>query len=330
MTGAERPYVNMVYRPDDFEPVGLATTIAALKPKYVDVALRSGFGFRFVPVNELTPAATDRPHLWWRGVDLLALPQCFQVDEFSTNPQTADFLSAVRRTVAASDSVLLNDSFIGPPHLTSDKIAMAHRASTLGVPAAGMVCVPYGRYARTAVPIVREAFGDGPYIVKPREMGMGYGVVKVETVEQLSSTLDMVAQTGTGYVVQPYLPNDGDLRVYVVDGEFVCAQHRRAEAGKYLANLSQGGTSTASAEVGTIARHSVRIAEELGAAALCVDWLVTPDGPVLNEWSSGFGGFAGLPEPQRFQVGDAILSWAKAQLTAKGACSPASDFPCRS
>ncbi|WP_436498580.1 ATP-grasp domain-containing protein [Actinokineospora sp. HUAS TT18] len=308
-------FVTMVYRPDDFDPGPLAATLAGLEGKYAEVAARSGFRFRFVPVSELVPTSIGGPRLWWRGEDLLATPQCFQVDEFSSCPQTAQFLDAVRRCVAASDSVLLNSSFEGPPYLASDKMAMANKAAALGLPVAGMICVPYGRYARTVVDAVRAAFGPGPYIVKPREMGMGYGVVKVDSVEQLGATLDMVAQTGTGYVVQQFLPNDGDIRVYVVDGEVVCAQHRRAQEGNYLANLSQGGSSVVGTDIAEVTAMSKVVATDLRAAALCVDWLLTPEGPVLNEWSAGFGGFAGLPTAERFQVGDAVLAWARRQLS---------------
>jgi ribosomal protein S6--L-glutamate ligase len=306
----------MIYRPDDFDPQHLEQARAVTSRNYSELATSAGFDFRMVPVHELLPLCVDRPRLMWRGTDLLAERQCFQVDDFSWRPETSDMLAAVRRTVEASSSVLLNALFDGPEYLVTDKLAIIQRACALGLPVAGAVVVPHGRYARQAVVAARAAFGDGPYIVKPRELGMGFGVTKADSPEQLAATIDMTAQCGVGYLIQAFVPNDGDLRVYVIDGEIVGAQYRRPREGSYLANLSQGGASSAYVVPEPIARDTLAIAADLHASCLLVDWLLTPNGPVLNEWSSGFGGFDGLPGPERRRVGKAFFTWARQAFEA--------------
>lgn len=311
------PILTFVYRPDDFDPDYVSEAQPEAMESYGAYAERAGFMFRMVPVNELQPTCVDRPRLWWRGEDLLATRQCFQIDDFSWDPQASHFLAAVRRTIEASDSVLLNDSFTGPPHLVTDKLSIAQRATMLGIPAVGTIAIPFGRYARRVVDVAREAFGDGPYILKPRELGMGFCVVKADSVEQLAATVDLVGQSGIGYVVQPFVPNEGDLRVHVINGEIVAGQHRRPKAGNYLANVAQGGSATAEVVTESVRKLSKLVADDLKASLLWVDWLLTSDGPVLSEWSTGFGGFTGLPEREREQVGKHVFAWVHQLLAAE-------------
>ncbi|MDT4991397.1 MAG: ribosomal protein S6--L-glutamate ligase [Actinoplanes sp.] len=313
------PILTMIYRPDDFEPA-YATAAAETAALIASAdAARNGFEFRMVPLGELVPSCTDRARLWFRGHDLLENPQCFQVDDFSWDPQTSHALKAICRTVQASDSVLLNHSFEAPDFLTVDKLAIIQHAASLKIPTAPTVCVPAGRYARTALPLVQQHIGAGPYIIKPRELGMGVAVLKVDTAEQLQAAIDIAAQSGIGYLVQPYLPNAGDTRVFIVGGTIVAVMQRTPAPGTYRANTSQGAHSSRGTEHQQIHGMSQTIARSLNAACLQVDWLMTPRGPILNEWSSGFGGYSALVEPDRTQVGDAFYAWARSRLNHRRA-----------
>jgi ribosomal protein S6--L-glutamate ligase len=275
---------------------------------YVTAAKRHGIDYRYVEAAELIPACVGGPRLWYRGEDLLARPQCFIVSTSSWNAQATELLRAIYQTVAASDSVLLNGGIGGSEMLEHDKLAILHHAAALGVRVPPTVAVPFGRYARLAVPAVRREIPVGPYVVKPRDMIMGIGVLKVDTVEQLTATLDICAGADQGFLVQRFLPNAGDLRTYVVDGEIVASQLRRPAPGNYLANISQGGTGSA-VEAGEVAELCRRVVAGLDASFVCVDWLLTDDGPVLGEWATAVAGFAGLPEPARTKVADAFFGW---------------------
>lgn len=302
--------VNLIYRPDDFLP-GLADTMLKRKnPSLAGAAERAGFALRFIPVQELIPASADRPRLWHQGEDLLSTRQCFQVDDFSWDPQASHFLKAVYRTIQESDSLLLNRSMDGPEYLATDKLAIAQHAAKLGIPTPVGLAVPYGRHARAVLPLVEERLGQGPYILKPREMGMGFAVQKIDTFRQLSSAIDMVAQAGIGYLLQPYLPHSADVRVYLMEGEIIAALHRTAGEGAYMTNISQGGASSVLPGWGEVDELCFTIATSLRAACLSMDWLLTDSGPVLDEWSTGFGSFPDH-EPK---VGDAFFSWVRSKL----------------
>lgn len=300
---------------DDFEPTYIAGAAAKAEAMYAAAAARHGITYRTVEAAELVPACVGGPRLWYRGEDLLAQRQCFMVTTSSWNAQATEVLRAIYETVAASDSVLLNGGIGGAKALEHDKLAILHRAAALGLPVPPTVAVPFGRYARLAVPAVQREIPTGPYIIKPRDMIMGIGVLKVDTVEQLTAALDICAGADQGFLVQRFLPNAGDLRTYVVDGEVVAAQLRRPAPGNYLANISQGGSGAAveSGEVGAMCR---RVAADLDASYLCVDWLMTDDGPVLGEWVTAVAGFSGLPEPARTRVADAFFGWVARRFDA--------------
>ncbi|MER7862381.1 hypothetical protein ABTX61_25005 [Amycolatopsis japonica] len=306
--------MTLIYRPDDFSPGHISATLERISSIYRPFADDVGLSFRCIPIDELIPACTDRPHLWWKGEDLLDTRQCYQVDEFSWDPQTAHYLHAVYRTVEQSDSVLLGRTFEGPTHVVTDKLSIIQRAAKLDIRTPATVAIPFGRYARTVVPVIEKELGPGPYIVKPRELGMGFGILKVDTIEQLNAAIDMVAQSGMGYLAQQFLPNTGDLRVYVIDGEVVAGQQRVPEQGNYIANISQGGSGVGGKVQPDIAESSRLIAADLKASCLSVDWLLSDSGPVLIEWCAGLGGFSGLPEPDRARVGTAFFRWARSLL----------------
>ncbi|MEV6421691.1 hypothetical protein [Streptomyces sp. NPDC051662] len=300
-----------MYRPDDFLPGFADRVLKRESPALAGAAERAGFAVRFIPVDELIPASADRPRLWYQGQDLLSTRQCFQVDDFSWDPQTSHFLKAIYRTVQESDSLLLNRSMDGPDYLATDKLAIAQRAATLGIPTPASLAVPFGRHARSVLPLVEAHLGQGPYILKPREMGMGFAVQKIETFQQLSSAIDMVAQAGIGYLVQPYLPHSADVRVYVTEGTIIAALHRTAGKGAYMTNVSQGGVSSALPGWKDVEEQCLTVARNLRASCLSVDWLLTDSGPVLDEWSTGFGSFPSR-EPK---VGDAFFSWILSKLS---------------
>ncbi|WP_046500494.1 ATP-grasp domain-containing protein [Streptomyces odonnellii] len=309
--------VTWICHPDDYLPEYVDKIIAQMTERWAEPCARHGFTFRFVVANELVPASTDRPRLWHDGVDLLETRQAYIVDDVSGDPQATHFLRGIYRTIEASDSVLLNRSLVGPECLERDKLAILARATTLGIRTPRTVALPFGRYARKGLDVVRKEIGEGPYILKAREMGVGFGVLKLDGYEQLRAAVDIVSQTGQSYIVQEYLPNTGDLRVAMVEGKFAASMLRRPAEGAYLANLSQGGSASANPDVAAVLGDVERIVADLRAGYLCVDWLLTEDGPVLGEWGTAMAEFSSMPEPARSQLADAFFPWVERLLYEK-------------
>ncbi|RJL34333.1 ATP-grasp domain-containing protein [Bailinhaonella thermotolerans] len=312
-TPSAKPYermVNWVYNPGDFNPSHLDKIIADITDRWTAQAARHGFGFRFVEAGDLTPACSDRPRLWRDGVDLLETRQCYIVDDIGNDPQAVSYLHAISRVIDASDSIVLNHAMVAPEWLERDKLAMVGRAAQLGLKVPRTVALPFRRHAREGLEIVRREIGDGPYILKARESGTGFGVLKADTFEQLRAGVDIAAQTGKGYLVQEFLPNSGDIRVALVEGEVVTSMVREQSAGRYLSNIAQGGEARAGADFSPVLDDCLRVVRELRASYLCVDFLITDDGPVFGEWCTVMANFSQFPEPARSELADAFFRWA--------------------
>ncbi|WP_185921643.1 RimK family alpha-L-glutamate ligase [Streptomyces sp. WAC06614] len=308
--------ITWIYEAEDTDPTQIEAFEESITRRYSVLSRPRGLDFRVIRAADLVPSSLDGPVLRYRGEDLLEQRQCFIVEDMAVAPQGVQALRAVYRTIRASGSVLLNRSFDGPDYLERDKLAQLQHASTLDIPTPGTVTVPAGRYARRAIEEVRRTLGDGPYVVKPREMTGGYGVLRVESDQQLAATIDIVAQTGAGYIVQPLIEHHGDMRVFVADGKVVSSLTRRPRPGGYLASVSQGGSIEVNEDHVQVADHCARMAEDLRAEWMCIDWLMTDSGPVLNEWSTAHGGFTMMPEPELGKVADAFFGWIRRQLDA--------------
>ena len=316
--------VTWICHPDDFLPEYVDKISAQMEERWAEPCAKHDFSFRFISANELVPACGDRPRLWHNGMNLLETRQAYIVDDVSGDPQATHFLRGIYRAIDASDSVLLNRSLVGSESLERDKLAILARASVLGVRTPKTVALPFGRYARRGLDVVCEEIGEGPYILKAREMGIGFGVLKLDSYEQLRAAVDIVSQTGQNYIVQEYLPNRGDLRVAMVEGKFVASMLRSPAEGSYLSNISQGGSASANPDVAAVMHDVERIVASLQADYLCVDWLLTDDGPVLGEWGTAMAEFSSLPEPARSQLADAFFTWV-GRLLSDGEAVTAAD-----
>ncbi|MFE7774653.1 RimK family alpha-L-glutamate ligase [Streptomyces sp. NPDC057445] len=296
--------------PDNYDPV-VQERLRRAGSERVDLLRSRGFDLTVVHANEIVPAWNDGPRLWQGETDLLSKGRGFILSSWTWDAGAGRHLQAIARTIRASDSVLLNDGIKDPEALGNDKLAMYHHAGTLGIPVLPSVSIPFGRYARRALATVSARLdGADGYLVKPREMAMGYGVLKADTFEQLTAAIDLLTPGALGCIVQPFRPNSGDVRVYVHNGTFVAALLREPAEGSYLANVSEGGTGSAlPGEVpAEVSGMSERLARSLDAPYLCVDWLLSPAGPVLNEWMTISAAYEDLPEPQRSRVEDALIA----------------------
>ncbi len=301
--------INWIYQEDDLEFEEALRFEESITGRYVPLAHKAGLDFRVLRAGEIMASCLDGPVLRYRGEDLLATRQCYIAEDLSMEPQGLQHMRAIYRTLHASDSVLLNRSITGPDYLERDKLALLQHAANLGVPGLRTLAVPPKKYARRVIPEVERELGPGPYIVKPRELGMGVGVLRVESDQQLTATLDIVSTTGTGYIVQQFVPHRADMRVFVVDGRVVTSLSRKPRPGGYLASISQGGSLEVNDDHLQVEEMCNRIAGSLNAEFLCIDWLMTDSGPVLNEWSTASAGFTLLPEPQLTLLADAFFGW---------------------
>jgi len=304
-----------VTHPDNYDP-DVHRTLKSEGNDRIALFTARGYHVRVAHVSDLVPGWDGRPRLWWHDEDLLATPRGFMFSTWAWDSAAAAQVSAILTTVRASGSVVLNDAIDGPAQLADDKLAMYHHAGGIGVPVLPTIAVPFGRYARRVLAVARalESPGSSGYVLKPRDMAMGYGVLRCATAEQLASAVDLIAPGGLGCIVQPFHEHSADLRVFVRRGKVIGAMHRSPVQGNELANISRGANPTASDVADDMAELSTRLADSVDAEYLCVDWLLAPAGPIFNEWMTVSAGFEDLPEPDRSRVADALLDYIADRL----------------
>lgn len=101
------------------------------------------------------------------------------------------------------------------------------------------------RTLMSAVPILKDYYRSAnfafPFIMKDKSgtRGQGNFLVKSEAM------MDDLAATypDRTFILQEYIPNDGDFRILVIGGKAKMAIRRQAVAGSHLNNLSQGGSA---------------------------------------------------------------------------------------
>src|SRR5262249_17273100 len=148
-------------------------------------------------------------------------------------------------------------------------------AARCGAPTVPTLQLPYGVHIRRAMDLVVARLGPGPYILKPRSLGMGYAVARAENEQDLRAIGDLAAQPAFDFLDQARLPIKGHLRVHPLGGEIIAALLRQPKDGGYLANIHQGGHAAVFDPPGEIAALSKRIARELDAEFLALDWFMT-------------------------------------------------------
>ncbi|MEU4062838.1 hypothetical protein AB0F25_10460 [Streptomyces wedmorensis] len=309
------PRLVWITSPDNYDP-RVQERLRREGSERVDMLRAAGFDVRIAHSCDIVPVWNGSPRLLWQKEDLLAEYAGFLVTSWSWDPAVARHLEAITRTIRASDCPLLTDGTLDPEVLGLDKLAMYHHAAALGAPVLPTVSVPFGRYARRALDAVHTELPDGPYVVKPRSMAMGFGVLKADTTQHLSSAIDLLTPGGLGCLIQPHVPNDGDVRVYVHEGKVIAALLREPDDEAYLANVSQGGSGSGYEPPAEVVELSERLARSLESDYLCVDWLVTEDGYVFNEWMTVSAAYEDLPDRDRRRVADALVRYIRHRLDA--------------
>lgn len=164
--------------------------------------------------------------------------------------------------------------------------------------------------AADAMAAVRE-FGGA--IIKPIFGSMGHGMVRIDAARvdnpdiafRVIKTLD---QIGAVFYVQRIVDHGGrDVRVFVVGGRVVAAIERRAPAGEWRTNVSQGATAHLIALPPEWEALALAATAAVGADYAGVDLLPGPDGRMFVLEVNGIPGWQALHEATGVDVAGAIV-----------------------
>jgi ribosomal protein S6--L-glutamate ligase len=83
-----------------------------------------------------------------------------------------------------------------------------------------------------------------PVIVKQCGSSGGKGIILADTWSEVEEYI--IGLNGkVAVMIREFIPNDGDIRVSVIDGKAVAAMYRTPKSGEFRANWHQGGRGTA-------------------------------------------------------------------------------------
>jgi len=136
---------------------------------------------------------------------------------------------------------------------------------------------------------------DPPVVIKPNSATRGIGVAKAYDLDSFLGVVDYLdlvhdyrATADQSFLVQEFLPDAGDYRVMLVDGEYVGAVERRLPAdalaaGQWKHNVHRGAEAAGVDLDPALRDLAERTAETLDIPWLGVDVLVTEDRTLVNE-----------------------------------------------
>lgn len=142
---------------------------------------------------------------------------------------------------------------------------------------------------------LEEAFSsfDGPVIIKPNSTTRGVGVARASDVDSLIGIADYLelvhdfrATGDKSYLIQEFVETSRDLRVMVIDGEYVGAVERLRtddRNDRWKLNVHRGATARGVTPDATCRDLAEQAAAELDIPFLGVDLLLTERGPIISE-----------------------------------------------
>lgn len=158
--------------------------------------------------------------------------------------------------------------------------------------------------------------GEYPFIIKPFEGTQGEGIILLETLLSLASTLDAMCNLHQDYVVQPFIEEAAgeDIRALVIGGKLICAMKRKAQKGEFRANIHRGGVGISIELEPEYAEIALKAADVMQLDIAGVDMLETREGPIVLEVNPS-PGFEGLEAATGRNIARTIIEYAVRRKT---------------
>ena len=77
----------------------------------------------------------------------------------------------------------------------------------------------------------------------PKMSKQGKGVHLVKSEDEIKTIVDEYKDVAERFILREFIPNNGDIRVFIVGYKAVAAMHRIPKDGDFRSNISQGGSA---------------------------------------------------------------------------------------
>jgi len=149
-------------------------------------------------------------------------------------PQALGYFKAVQVYVMHHGHKVIGSPEL--PEVSSEKVAQMVQLALADVP----VPDTYVTWRRHALQVRLEKQSEWPIVLKANIAMKGDDNFLVSSLEEAQSKINELAESG-GYLLQPYIENDGDYRVLFIGDSDPLVFLRTAQPGSHLNNTSKGG-----------------------------------------------------------------------------------------
>jgi gamma-F420-2:alpha-L-glutamate ligase len=169
------------------------------------------------------------------------------------------------------------------------------------------------------IDLIEEKIGF-PIVVKTLLGVNGTGVFLMEDHATFTDFMALIAETkpNVQLIFQKFIAGSKgrDIRAFVVDGEVVGSMERRARAGGFKANYSQGGSVHKIELDAEAKRLAIKTAEVLNIQIAGIDLLFTDDGGYTICEANTFPGFKGLEKACEVNIPQIIFKAMQKRLAS--------------
>ena len=178
-----------------------------LESVYLPFAKKFGFEFTYIDTSEIIIMSSNEDKIIYRGHNLLEEKASVYISYTNPNSQ----IEKIHESLAIISDRSINWKIVNKVpkglFLDKDKIVGIEFARKSKSPVIPTILIPSKSYYRSLIPIIETQLGGYPFLIKPKEMLAGLGIIKVETQEKLRSLLDIITQSDKGTWKKINLPD---------------------------------------------------------------------------------------------------------------------------
>ena len=243
----------------------LHTTIRADEKLILAAAEARGVAVKLIDVR------TEVFHPETYNVDFqVALERCVSTTK---GTYATHFLEAMGVTVVNSSAVA---------GVCEDKFLTSLALQRAGVPTPGFALVFGTEEAKRAI----HALGGYPVVIKPNVGSWGRLLAKINDVDALEAIIEHKDVLGSpqqkAIYIQQFVKKPGrDIRLFVIDGEALCAIYRTSP--HWITNTARGGLATVCPLTDDLRKIARAASDAVGGGILALDVFETDDGLSINE-----------------------------------------------
>ena len=184
---------------------------------YKPIAKDNNIDFSFIEATDIDIRVSKETELIYKNKNLLENKFCAVVQYSNISSKIEKHIETIYRIIKFKNKLFNNSNKID--FVDRDKMFGLNLATSFNIPIIPTVLISQKNNYKSYIKEIREFIGEPPYILKPKEMLSGLGIIKIESINHLNSILDIIMTSTKDFIIQKFMQNLSDYRIYVIDGK---------------------------------------------------------------------------------------------------------------